>query len=47
MFKVRHFVNSWQSSLGDSATPEAIVEALSVTKPKSKDIIDEIMKNCV
>ena len=36
------FMRSWESGMGDSATPEAMVEALCKTEPKFQDIIDRI-----
>ena len=41
-FQVRHFVRTWESHFGESATPQAMIEALQKAKPKSQDIIDQI-----
>ena len=47
VLKVRHFVRTWESNFGDSATPQAMIEALQKVKPKHQDIIDRISKNCL
>ena len=45
--KVRHFVRTWESNFGDSATPQVLLAALEKVKPKPQDIIDRISKNCL
>ena len=45
--QVRQFVRAWESSFGEAATPQAMVEALQRVKPKPQDIIDKISKNCL
>lgn len=46
VFKVRHFVRTWESSFGESATPDAMIEALKKVRPKPQDIIEKIAENC-
>ena len=45
--KVRQFVRTWESSFGEFATPQAMIEALQRVKPKPQDIIDKISKHCL
>ena len=46
--EVRHFVRTWESTFGDSATPQAMIDALQNVKPlKPQDIIDRISQNCL
>ena len=47
ILKVRHFMRSWESLFGNSATPRALIEALNRVKPKPQDMIDEISQKCV
>ena len=47
ILKVRYFMRSWESFLGDSATPRALIEALKRVKPKPQDMIDKISQQCV
>ena len=45
---MRHFVRTWESNFGDSATPQAMIEALQKVKPlKPQDIIERISNNCL
>ena len=45
--EVRHFVRTWESTFGDSATPQAMIEALQEVKQKPQDIIERISQNCL
>ena len=45
--EVRHFVRTWESTFGDSATPQAMIEALQEVKEKPQDIIERISQNCL